>query len=258
MINSLSIEDLFWGEIEEGRISFSFKGLPKSIHFTLSWVNDNNINLHLTKNIGDENDKPKIVIAQWSKDLVDKFIPYIPAFIIGKLYVPISFSNYPRSSRKNIRIIYFDDIENSTSFRTLKNDATAILKQHFSVKKKKKLRVKATIEKDILPFFISSPIRTVFLSNLRALKINSFVSKCSRSGIIFIGNKNFHFVTHNNRCYVLRKRKNVQEFLKLFMKPELIDALTVKINEAIAQIQDANTYTDTIPHNKPYQLFLES
>jgi len=258
MINSLSIGDLFWSEIEDGRISFRFHGMAPSVHFTISWENENNINLHITKNIGDGTYKPKIVIAKWDKDLVNKFIPYIPALIIGKIYEPLSFKIYSRRSRKNIRIIYLDEIENHANFKSFEKDATGIFKKHSVVKRKNRLKIKTSVEKDFLSLFSSGPIKSLFLNNLRTLHTKSFKSPASRCGIIFLGNKKHQFVTYNNRCYILKNRKNFQEFLKVFMKPELVDELTVKVNEALIRIKDANTYADTLPYNNPHQLYLES
>lgn len=241
----------------DGRVSFSFEGLPDGIHFTISWTNPNNINLHITKNTGDSPDKPKIIIAIWNKNFVDAFMPYIPAIIIGKLYEPLSFKKYSRQSRKNIRIVYFDEIENQVNNSTIEDDISKIFNRHSSIKKKK-LKIKTTLENDLLPFLRSSPIGIVFINNLRSLNPNSFASESSRCGLIFMGNKKYHFVTYKNRCFILKKRRNIQEFFKLFMKSELVDSLTTKIKKALIEIQNASTYTDTIPHNTPYQLFLES
>lgn len=256
MINSLSIEELFWTGIDEGRISFSFEGLPKSVHFTISWKNDNNINLHISKNTGDGEDKPKIVIASWNKELAVKIISYMPSLVMGKLFERISFKVYSRRSRKNIRLIYFDEIENHKSIKNIERDATKIFKQNSTVKRKK-LSIKATIEKDFIPFTVSATMKALLLNNLRPLTSNSFASRIFRCGMIFLGNRSFLFISHNDKCFILKRKRTIQELLRFFMKPELVDELANEINRALVQIQDAKTFADTILHNKPYQLYSE-
>ena len=258
MITSLSVGDFFWGEIDETRISFRYKDMPGDVHFTISWKNENNINLHITKNIGDGNRKPKIDIVRWDKDLVDKFLPYVPALVIGNFYSPISLKKYPRSSRRNIRLIFFDELESHPVYKTLGDDASVIIKKHSVIRRKKKMSIKPSVEKEIIHFFKSKGVNSIFLNNLRSLKVNSFESSDSRCGIIFLGKRMNHFVAHKNKCYILNRNKSLNAFLKVFMKPELVDGITKKIADALIQIQDAKTYEDTLPYNKPYQLYLES
>jgi hypothetical protein len=257
MINSLSIGNFIWGEIEKGRFSFRHTDMPPDIHFTLSWTNDNNINLHLTRNIGDPGNKPRITLMKWNKALADQFMSSIPALIIGHLFTPASFNHYPRSSRKNIRIIYFDELEKGINNIRLQDKATAILQKYSTIKKKKKLRINPAVEKEIVPLFSSREVSLLFWNNMRSLKLNSFHSATSRCGIIFLGNKKHHFITYNNRCYLLNRRKSLQEFLKIFMKPDLVEGLARKITEAIPLLQQATSAEDTKLFNNPYQLYLE-
>lgn len=111
LVNSISFDKLFWIQFKESRVSFSFEGLPEGIHFTISWSNRDRINFHITKNTGDGTNKPKVVIAIWDSELVNTFALYIPSIIIHKMYIPVSFTQYSRRDRKNIRIVYFDEAE---------------------------------------------------------------------------------------------------------------------------------------------------
>jgi len=258
MINSISIGNILWGEIEDGRFSFRYKNLPHDIHFTFSWKNENNINLHLTRNIGDGKDKPKITIVKWDKAFADLYSPYIPSLFLNHQFKPASFSNYSRKIRKQIRILYFDELEQDRMIKEIMDSALQAIRKHTTLKRKKKMRLNPAFEKDIIPILSSKKTMLSFLNNLRTLNKNSFRSATSRFGIIFLGNCQHHFITYNNRCYILRKHQSLQQFLRTFMSPDFVDKLTKKIDEAICLLNSAKNYTDTHQHDSPYQLYLES
>src|SRR2546430_620515 len=91
-IDSVCVSDLIWTQFKENRVSFSFKGLPNSIHFTIAWSKKTgNINLHITKNTGDGSNKPKFVIVNFNKSFLDELLSFAPALMINAVFQPISF-----------------------------------------------------------------------------------------------------------------------------------------------------------------------
>jgi len=256
-IDSISIDKLFWIQFAESRVSFSFEGLPKGIHFTISWTNPSRINFHITKNTGDGLNKPKVVLAIWDKEFVNAFTPCIPSIIINKMYKPMSFGKYSRRDRKNIRIVYFDEVEGQINTKKAEVCFKQLFQKHSSIKREK-LKIKPSAGSDIVPFIRQSGFTKVFFDNLRSLKPNSFSSAHSRAGLLFLGNKKHHFITYNNQCMILVNNMATLDFFKTFMNPELVNELAEKIRLAVSEIKNAYSYNDTNHLNHPIRLFLKS
>src|ERR1700743_1741142 len=69
-INHISFEDSLWIKFSEELISFGHKGLPSDVHFTISFDPRNeDINFHITRNVSNQLNKPKITIACIHKEL---------------------------------------------------------------------------------------------------------------------------------------------------------------------------------------------
>jgi hypothetical protein len=254
-IRSLSLAELFWIEIQENRLSFSFQGMPAGVHFTLSWKNNQNINLHITKNTKSAIDKPRITIAGWDQKLVDIMLPWFPLIVLRNQYKPVIFRNWSRNRRKNVRLIFFDEIEKHQSLQSFSVLAEKAMKAH-SVIKRERLKIKSGFQEDFTSLFRSPTLGQALIQHLRPLTINSFKSGTSRCGILFIGNKKKHFITFANRCHILKEKTSAQDLLAVWMTPELISGLFKKINDAMSQIQLAETCNDTIAFDQPYRLHL--
>lgn len=252
-VDSISLSDLFWTQFKKGRISFSFKGLPESIHFTFAW-NDGytKINFHITKNIGDGKDKPKIVIANFDNSLIEYITSFFPTILFNKLYQPISFKKYSRRNRKNIRIFHTDSLEASMLNERIDN----IFKQ-MTTTKKNKIKIEDSFEKHFLSLASSKEERRIILNNISPLTSRSFKHKSIREGVIFIGNKTYPFISANGKCLILKKRFTIFDLLTYFSKPELTKELVIYFKESLEKIQTAKSYSDTIPFNRPYTLFID-
>jgi len=87
-IEGFSFGDFFWTEVKKNRVSFSFQGLPKGVHFTIAWNPSGKMNLHVSKNIGDDNNKPKIVIAYFDRSLLDTVSEYLSSIFFGQYFNP--------------------------------------------------------------------------------------------------------------------------------------------------------------------------
>jgi hypothetical protein len=257
-IDSISFSDLFWIQYKDDRISFRINGLPEDIHFTISWhKNSSKVNLHITKNVGDEGNKPKIVIAEFKKSIIEELVSLIPVCILNSLYSPISFKKYSRKSRKNIRLCYLDELEKHKFCIPIEEMVTQIFKEASTIKRKK-LRVRSNLENNFIPILHSAEMRFLFLSNLKSLNSRSFASGTNRAGVLFMGKKTFQFISSNGKCYIQRQKMTIYDLLTSFMKPELARSLINLTNEALEQIKNAETFNDTIPFNRPYQLFIEN
>lgn len=256
MIDSISLDKIFWGQLSDGRLSFSFEGLPDNIHLPISWANPKKINFHITKNTGDGTNKPKIVIAVWDKELVDAFMPYIPAIVITKMYKPLSFNKYSRRDRKNIRIVYFDEVQELVNMHSIEQRISGTFRDH-SVVKRKRLKIMPSAESAMVSLLKNLGLANVFINNQRSVKRDSFNGTPCRTGIVFLWNQKHHFVTFRNQCYVLQRKRNIQELLMTFMNADLVRDLTNKVDAALKEIINAEVYIDTTHLNSPVRFYLE-
>lgn len=256
-IDSFSISDLFWTQFKKNRISFSFKGLADSVHFTIAWNNETGkMNLHITKNLGDGTNKPKFVIAYFNKDFLDELMSFAPATIFNYIFQPVSFKRYSRKSRKNIRLMYLDELETDNNYSSIKNELTSKWNQQSQVKRNR-FKIRKGFEKAFIPIIHTKPIRSFLQNNIRNLSGRSFNSKSIRGGILVIGKKAFPFISSNGKCYAMTKRMTIYELLTTFSNPEFARSLVEYINEALLRLPDAQSLADTEPFNRPFTLFIE-
>lgn len=256
-IDSLSISDFLWAQFKENRFSFSFKGLPKSVHFTIAWNPETGkMNLHITKNTGNGNDKPKFIIANFDKPFLDELMSFVPSLVFQKVFQPVSFKKHSRKERKNIKLIFLDDIEKKTAKPNIAEELSTIWQLGSSVKRKR-LSISKEIDEHLLPFISSYRMRMLLIDNMRRLNKNSFSSAAIRPGIILFGNKVSPFISVNGKCYAFTKRIGIYELLTTLTNPEFARALLDYIKEALERLPDARSFQDTIPYNRPYQLYME-
>lgn len=257
-IDSISISDFFWTQFKENRFSFSFRGLPQSIHFTIAWSKETGrMNFHITKNIGTGNDKPKFVIANFDKAFLNELMLFIPPLVFHKVFQPVSFKKYSRKERRKIRLVFLDDIEKASDNIRIAEELTDIWKIGSTIKRKR-LIISKEIEEFLLPFISSSGARELLINNMRSLNGNSFNSKSIRSGMILMGKKVSPFISVNGRCYAITKRVGIYELLISFTNPEFAHALLDYIKEALERLPAAKSSEDTLPYNRPYQLYIEN
>lgn len=256
--DSFSLGNLFWIQFRNDRISFRIEGLPEDIHFTLAWhKNSHKVNFHITRNIGDGTNKPKIVIAEFDKKIVTELIAFIPYCIINQLYKTMSFKPYSRASRKNIQLIYLDELEKHKNYKQ-KEDQIINTFKGFSSIKGKRFRVSPDFTNGFIPLLKSPEMRSFLLRNLRPLSSRSFRSVVPRAGILFMGKKALLFTASQGKCYVIREGMSLHNLLSFFMNPDLVTSLSAFTIESIEILKNSNTFSDTKPYNQPYHLFIEN
>lgn len=257
-LESISLGSLFWIQFKKDRMSFRMTGILEDIHFTVSWhPNSPKINLHLTRNISDERNKPKIVIAEIEKKVAAELMTFLPAVVFHHLFIPVSYKSCSRKSRKNIRLCFYDDLEKHSARAIVEKNIIQQFKQ-VSATRRKKLRIDASAADTFLPALQPPEMKSIFWDNLRNLTRHSFNSPVLRAGIVFMGKKTSQFISVKGKCYELREKITVSELLACCMTTELAKSLTQEIQKAIIQLQKAKTFADTIPFNRPHQLFIEN
>lgn len=257
-LESISLGGVFWIQFKKDRLSFRTAEIPEDIHFTISWhENNSKINLHVTRNVPDGNNKPKIVIAEMEKHVAATIMNFLPTAIFHHLFTPVYFKSYSRKSRKNIKLCFYDDMEKHQARTLLEKEFTKTFRDA-SLTKRKKLKIDLAAATTLLPVLQSPEMRSIFLDNLRNLTLHSFYSALPRAGIIFMGKRSLQFLSVRGNCYLLKEKITASALLASFMTPELAKGVTGKIQKAITTLQTAETFSDTIPFNNPYQLFIEN
>lgn len=258
LINSISIGDIFWGQIKKDRISFRYKQLPPSVHMTLSYHPGNPLNnFHVSKNTSDEKNKPQIKVAYFGKDFEKVLAPSIGAFMLHHLFEPISFKSYSRRDRKNVRLLFFDELEKDPQSMIFKDQVMQLFLKH-SVIKRQKLELDPSFFTAFEALAHTRDVLNLFNNHLRVLRNNTFHSTSFRPGILIRGNQSFVFIARNGRCHLLQKRKDLAEMLSFFMQPDLATALVQETAMAVDNIKDTLTFEDSRAFSNPYTLYIET
>lgn len=144
-INMISINEDFWIQIVDGRISFRFKGLPKDIHFTLSFRPDRpDINFHVTREINIP-DKPQIKVALIDKELIKQLVIPIGISLFSAMIEPLSLKPYHLNSNK-CAYVPFDAFNDKPMQIRIETHFKRAFRSIARVKGKKKFKLEGDIE----------------------------------------------------------------------------------------------------------------
>jgi hypothetical protein len=146
-INSISINEVFWVRFESHSINLGFKGLPLHVHFTISFSpKSDDINFHITKNNGTENDKPKIEILRINKQILEEDAEKLSLKLLFRVLEEIPFSE--------IDSAYFLPIgdNNSDTSKLVENKMHEKFKDSMEMKGKKKLKMTGDLENKFKEF----------------------------------------------------------------------------------------------------------
>lgn len=255
-IKSVSISGIIWGEVEENRISFSIEGMDKGVHFTIAWNKEtSDTNLHITRNTGDGSNKPYIRIIEIDKASRDKMEALIPTILAGKMFRLLSFKKYSHKERKNIRLLFQDELENDSGLSDVVEYMGSAWNDASKIKKRNRLIVSDKFQKVIYGLKDSNSIKKLLLRSMRALKKNSFDSPAWRVGYFLKGGEITPFISINGKCFAIKKI-TIYDLLNLFAKKDA-EKLADYVYESLEFIKTAKSWQETLPYNKPFTLHVE-
>jgi hypothetical protein len=111
-INHIAFNDLFWFQIKPHLISFGFQGLPSDTHFTIGFdPRSSDINLHITKNVKDYKNKPKITVAKIDKTILEEDLEILLIKLLNKLMHPFDIQRYSSQFDYNLGFISLDNFQ---------------------------------------------------------------------------------------------------------------------------------------------------
>lgn len=255
-IDNISIKGVMWGEVKENRISFRFNGMPKDVHFTIAWnKGTGKTNLHATRNIGNDRNKPYIKILEFDKIFQQELAQLVPDVILGKIFQPISFRKLSRRKRKNIWLFFADELEKyMEAFHVAEELSLIWLK---GSKSKKNRVIVPDIDQLAIAMVGTDGLKKIALNKMRRLKKDSFNSPSLRLGFIHTGKNMVPFISANGQCHIAKKGVGLDVLFHSFAEPEFARTLKKYIKEALLRIKNAQTRDETMPYSMPYALYLK-
>ena len=145
-LDYFKIENFGWINIRPHLISFGLNLLPDDIHFTIGFdERTSDINLHLTKNVSDKNNKPQIKIIVIEKKLFEEIIPEITLNLLYSFLTPISIDEL-KTKYDEIGFLSFDKLDNFEGYSF--NELLENYKENLKIERKKKLKIKKEAQND--------------------------------------------------------------------------------------------------------------
>ena len=120
-INYISVNDYFWIRFVRQMINFGFQGLPKSVHYSISFSDKTpDINFHVTKEAEDPTNKPKITIVCMDKQLLQEWLkellPKLPLSFLNKILQPLDVIELKNKYDGNLGFISFESLKNTDEY----------------------------------------------------------------------------------------------------------------------------------------------
>jgi hypothetical protein len=252
-IDYISINDIFWVQFKPYLVSFGFNGLPKDIHFTISF-NDNNpdINFHVTKNADNPNDKPQIRIVCIDKLLLEVYVSSFSLALLNKVLQPINIEELKTKYDNDIGFISFDNLELSDTNSLLKHKLIDSFKNNMEIKRKTRLKIKGDIEKKIESFTTSEELYTSIINNM--VELSNEFQKSVEAGMIITEDTILTVIRINEGWFTIKKGMKPSDLITTFVNPKLAHHLIWKTIRAINAVKNAKKYSDTEHLNKPIRL----
>ena len=254
-IDHININDIFWIHIKDHLVTFGFKGLPEDTHFTISFDDKSpDINLHVTKNVSDPKNKPKITVVRINKTLLEKVAPSLTLSILNKLLQPIDIDELKNRYNHDLGYITFDNFGHSDSFSLTEQKLIDSFKDISRFKKKTRLKIEGNIEKRLESIANSKDLQTSIFKNM--VELSTEFQKPFEVGIIISEENILQVIRINNKWFTLKTDLKPSDLLTAFVNPRLCKHLIWKTKRALVAVKNAETYSETKHLNKPVRLVL--
>lgn len=252
-LNKLVIEDIWMIRFSENVTSFWFKGLPEKMHFSVSHRSgDLYWNLHLTKNVTDPTDKPKITICKIrTKNLTTDF-ENLCRYFMSQILEP-----YPmhRNRRKQAGyLIKHEDLQNGEAFERFRKGMTSAFNKCSKRVGKKVFRVRKNAEAEMTAWASSRENQHRILGGSRRVPLR--FSKNIESGILLTEKEVTGVVMFGGKLYRLKQGVAAQDVFLSLISPALLTQLHEKILHAIPRVLAASSYKQVERWDNPVEVFV--
>lgn len=248
-MESISINDLLWIQWKNHLVSFNYLGMPKGIHYTIAFnENSSFVNLHLTKNAEQTNnkEKPKIEICKIRKN---DFFEIAPKISIGLLFHVLEevqeLKNY-----QDYYFISFEEIENEGTQKGIEKELFENFKDITKLKQNKRLKIKGEIENKLEKFSENEEIQEMILNKLGFFKHDIK----SKGGILISENEIISLFKIQNKWFKLNPEIDWKIVLSKIFGNRLFNHFKKSIAESLKIIEQANDYDDCKNFDNPITL----
>jgi hypothetical protein len=244
-LRKLVWEDVFMVRSENGVTTFSHPALPHGVHFSISHHEDHEYwNLHVSRNAGDDRNKPKIEICRIKQaNLLD----HLPGFMQH-----FAFALLEPVSRLAGRYIDTKDLQTGKQFARLRKSMATHFNEHSGRKGKKEFRIHKTLQDGLTT---RPEIVHKILRNLK--KIPNRFQKRSGGGIMISQNECTPLIVINHKPYRFKPTSEFDSTLARFIAPGLLDRLEEKMLSAILLVSTAETYAEVEAYDEGIEIFVQ-
>jgi hypothetical protein len=248
--NSISVKDLLWFQIKEHLISFRFIGLPKELHYTISFNSESDYNLHITKNTKNEDDKPKISILIIDRELAKSDFESLVFTMIFNLLKPIDIDKLKQATE--LDFISFSQLENDYSFSEFQKKLLDSFKDISKIKQKTRLKINGNWDETLLASVNSDEMLNLVNNNTSEL-IGTELKDLEGGMLISDGNV-INVIKFFNEWYEFKTDIKPSELFLNIMDKKLVNLIWWKIKRSMIILKNANSYKEVEHLNKPIRL----
>lgn len=250
-LNKLVIEGFWMSRISEKVTSFWFKGLSKDLHFSISHrPGDLYWNLHLTKNIDNSNDKPKITICKISTENLATNFEQTCQYLLSQMLEPLILI---RNRRKQPGyLIRFEEIDKGKAFIKFRKELHNTFKNSTNKVGKKELRLTNNTEIKMTEWASSCINHQRILAGLK--RLSRRFSKKPGSGLLITKKKITSVIIADGRLYKIKQGDSAKDIFTSLISPELLTRLHGKILFAIPRLLAATSYKQVERWDTPVEV----
>ena len=238
-LDYISVDKYFWIQFNANFISFGLHGVQSNIHLTVSYNIENpDINLHLTKNVADPDNKPKIEIFRINKELLEETIKNRFELLLSNIFVQVD----TKSQNEKPEYVSMDEIQEETE-RIIINSFT----ENDYKRKKRKLKIKADLETKFQQLSENPNFKEFYKTKRRPLDTSD---KSLQSGFIMTSENSFAAIKIDDRWYKFRDEQNINGLLKGIVDSETVTRIKWRFKRALILLKISQTFQDTELENR--------
>lgn len=252
-INYFKLNDDFWISLQNDIISFGFKGIPKNIHFTLSFNEKNeDINLHITKNSLDQFNKPQLKIFVINKKIIlENSEQFLYSFLNGILE-KIDVNDLRCKSGYQLSFVSLKSIEKSENISTFQNEIFEYIRKINKSKRKNRLKIVENIGEQFEQFANDITIQNLIINN--KITFESKSENTIESGIILTENESYFVVKIGVDWFKIRNDLKPVDLISILVDQNVANYIINKITVEVKLIETFNTFEESKKFSNPIRL----
>lgn len=252
-INHIAFNDLFWFQIKPHLISFGFKGLPADTHFTIGFdPRSPDINLHLTKNVKDYKNKPKVTVVKINKTILEEDLEILLIKLLNKLMQPFDFQRYRSQFDYNLGFISLDNFQTLDGLPQTKQGLIDLFKELHQIKKKTRLKIKGDVDGKLESYAKSESFREEMIGKL--IEIDRNFTTLDNGGIIISEEKTILVLRFDKAWYSIKNDMKLIDLITIFVNQALATKIIQKAKRAIIIVKQSQSYEESAKHDQPIKL----